>query len=544
MTMQIDRRLLIKGALLGAGALALPGWGTALAQMMEARGFTHDVASGEPQHDSVMLWTRYVPAGGSNGRLRWEVARDAGFGRRVAEGEALASPDHDWCVKPVVGGLQPGEWYFYRFVDSEGRASSVGRTRTLPDGPLPRFNMAVFSCANLPFGFFNAYAHAAARQDVDLVVHLGDYLYEYPRGTYPAAEQTVAGRVIEPANEIVSLTDYRLRHACYRLDPDLQALHRAFPMVMMWDDHESANDSWQDGAENHQSDSEGPWAARKAAAMQAYREWLPVTEQGWTSYRIGDLVDLFRPETRLTARSRPLELGTFLAGKTDLGAALAEFRDDVWSDPARTLMGAEQEGWLADGLARSTADGVRWQVLGQQVIMGSLSMPPQVAEMLGAADAQARAYAEIGLAASRAGLPFNFDQWDGFPAARQRLLTASLNADANLVVLSGDSHNAWAFDLDLAGTPAGIEFAGHSVTSPGYESHVAVDPRQTAAVLVDHNPQLLWADTSQRGYFTIAFTPDEVSGEWNFLRSIQEKGAALSGTHRMAAAHGVRRFAA
>ena len=213
MTHGIDRRLLMKGAMLGTGALALPGWGPALAQMLSARGFTHDVASGEPGPDSVMLWTRYVPAAGATGRLNWEVARDPRFTRKLAEGEVVATPERDWCVKPVATGLPSGEWFFYRFRDNTGQASPIGRTRTLPDGAVGRFTMGVFSCANLPFGWFNAYGHAAARQDIDLMVHLGDYLYEYPRGEYPSAEQAVASRMIEPAGEMVTLTDYRLRHA-------------------------------------------------------------------------------------------------------------------------------------------------------------------------------------------------------------------------------------------------------------------------------------------------------------------------------------------
>jgi len=310
----------------------------------------------------------------------------------------------------------------------------------------------------------------------------------------------------------------------------------------MWDDHESANDSWEGGAENHQPDTEGDWATRKAAAQQAYREWLPISEANWTSYRIGDLLDIFRPETRLTGRSKGLDLGAFLQGRTDLQPALVEFRDSIWSDPARTMMGQEQEGWLADGLSRSTGDQVRWQVLAQQVIMGAIAMPPQVGELIGQAGPQAQAQAAVGLAAAQVGLPFNFDQWDGFPAARERLLAASLDADANLVVLSGDSHNAWAFDLDRNGTPAGVEFAVQSVTSPGYENYLPVDPALVSGALVGANRQLQWADTSRRGYMSVTFTPEAVRGEWHFLRSIRDRGMQLAGTHSMAAPHNSRRF--
>lgn len=536
----IDRRLLLKGAALGLGALAVPGW----AQILSARGFTHNVASGEPGHYKAMLWTRYVPAAGDSARLRWQVATSPDFGRLASEGEAVAEAERDWCVKPVAEGLAPGAWYFYRFLDEAGRSSPVGRTRTLPNGAVGRFALGVFSCANLPFGHFNAYAHAAERRDLDLMVHLGDYLYEYPRGTYPSAEQAMAGRLLLPTGEAVALADYRLRYASYRADPDLQRLHQLFPMVMMWDDHESANDSWKGGAENHQPDTEGDWRVRKAAAMRACREWLPVSEESWTSYRIGDLAHIFRPETRLTGRTEPLRLEAFLRGREDVGAALVAFRDGPWRDEARTILGLEQEAWLAESLRHSAGGGVKWQVLAQQVIMGSLTLSPEIAAFVGNdAAEEVRRRAAVGLAASRAGLPFNLDMWDGYPAARERLLRSALDADSNLIVLSGDSHNAWAFELDQEGAAAGAEFAVQSVTSPGYEGYIAVDPGDVARAIVAHNPQLRWAETGRRGYLTVELTPERATGEWLFLDTIRERSTALAGRHSMAVPRGTNRFA-
>jgi alkaline phosphatase D len=273
----IDRRLLLKAGTLGLGALAFPG----ATQLLAARGFTHNVASGEPRQHSVMLWTRYLPGPGESGRLSWQVSADPDFGRILADGVAEASEAHDFCVKPVAGGLAPGRWYYFRFRDARGRLSPVGRTRTLPEGAVPSFRLGLFSCSNLGFGWFNAYGHAAARRDIDLMVHVGDYLYEYQRGRYPTAAQAAAGRVIEPAGEILRLADYRLRYAAYRSDPDLQRLHQYFPMIAMWDDHETANDSWQNGAQNHTPATEGDWAERKAAGVRAYREWLPVSDDPW-----------------------------------------------------------------------------------------------------------------------------------------------------------------------------------------------------------------------------------------------------------------------
>ena len=543
MTVELDRRSLLQAASFGIGALALPGNAAAL---LAARGFTHDVASGEPRQHSVLLWTRYVPSSGDSARLGWQVSATPNFARIAASGEAVAEGEHDHIVKVVAGGLAPGRWYYYRFRDRNGRVSPVGRTRTLPDGPVSDFRLAFFSCSNIGFGWFNAYRHAASRPDIDLMVHVGDYSYEYERGHYPDAKEAVRLIDVVPANETIHLADYRMRYAAYRSDPDLRLLHRRFPMIAMWDDHESANDSWEGGAQNHQPASEGPWSERKAAAVRAYREWLPVSDDTWEAYEIGDLATLFRPETRLTGRSRQLDLGPALTGQADLNAALTRFRDQAWLDPARTMMGVEQERWLADGFRQSVARGAKWQVLAQQVVMGSLATPPEAAGWTRPdSSPEARSKIAVGLAASKVGLPFNFDDWDGYPAARARLLKSALDADANLLVLSGDSHNAWGFDLDLSGTPAGVEFGGHSVTSPGFEDSLPnVAPADFARAAIARNRQLKWANTSQRGYVTVELTPERATGEWLFMETVRKRSIRLAGTHRMTTVLGARRLSA
>ena len=537
MTFSIDRRSLLQGGLFGIGALALPG---NVAALLAARGFTHNVASGEPRQKSVMLWTRYVPASGDSARLVWEVSPNRRFSRVVASGEVRAEADHDFTVKPIAGNLAPGRWYYYRFRDRHGRVSPIGRTRTLPDGPIDKFTLALFSCSNIGFGWFNAYAHAAARPDLDLTIHVGDYLYEYDRGEYPDLKEAIRPAMVIPTNEIIHLADYRMRYASYRSDPDLQRLHARFPMIAMWDDHESANDSWVGGAQNHQPETEGPWDARKTAAVQAYREWLPVSDSDWEDYDVGELATIFKIETRLTARVKQLDMLAAISGQQDINSALVRFRDGPWQDSARTLMGAKQEPWLADAFRRSTGRGAKWQVLAQQVVMGSLAFPDEAASWGFTSDR-----AKTQLAASKVGLPFNMDDWDGYPAARARLLTSAANANANLVVLSGDSHNAWAFDHQVRGTPVGVEFGGQSVTSPGFEHSVsAVAPAQLAQELIGRNPALKWADTSRRGYVTVELTPSYATGEWMFMETVTRRSIVLSGTHRMSAAFGARRFSA
>jgi alkaline phosphatase D len=534
MTLIVDRRSLILTGTLGLAALSIPG--VALAQA--ANGFTHSVASGEPGPDTMLLWTRYVPRSGGAVKLRAEVSATEDFARIVAGGEQITGPWRDHTAKITVEGLEPGTRYFYRFVAPDGSFSPVGRTRTLPAGTTQRFGLAVFSCSNLPFGFFNAYGHAAARDDIDLWVHLGDYLYEYKKGGYAPADGAVAGRWPEPVSEMIHLADYRLRYASYRSDPDLQELHRVKPMLVQMDDHETTNNSREMSAQNHQPEFEGLWSTRKGASLQAFREWMPVSELSWGNYEIGDLATLFRTETRLLYRSDELDVDALFAAP-DPVKALTAFRDGPLQDPARTMLGTEQEVWLGHGLARSVRGGQKWQVVGFGTIMGEQHMPLEAMDWLAPnASAGARAYVEAGISASKLGLPMEIDSWGGFPAARARFLKSAQASGANLVVLCGDSHNAWAFDLAQDGKPAGVEFAGHSVTSPGYEDSTAADPKTIAAELVAASPELKWCDTSRRGYMALTLTPATATNEWVFMDTITQRTTRASVGHRATVARG------
>ncbi|MEL7197981.1 MAG: alkaline phosphatase D family protein [Pseudomonadota bacterium] len=531
-----------KAAISRRGLFGLAGAGAAIAATpLHARtfgkGFTHNVASGEPQANSVLLWTRY--AADAETTLDWQVSETAAFSQLAAEGQTTASPARDGCVKPVATGLMPDRWYYFRFTAPDGTHSPIGRTRTLPQGPTQAFKMAVFSCSNYGFGWFNAYAHAAEANDCDLAVHLGDYIYEYGKGTYPSLGQINPDRgTLSPDTEIITLADYRLRYATYRADPDLQRLHQVLPMIAVWDDHESTNDSWKDGAQNHQAETEGEWQVRKEIAKQVYREWMPVSDEPYVAYDIGDLATLFRLDTRLEGREEQFNLATILEGKNNpeaMIAALQAFRDGDWADPSRQLLGETQEQWLAKGLIASKSRGTTWQVLVQQVLMGKLAAPKGMVDLMGDDIPDfARIRLTAATMASEAGLPQNMDAWDGYPAARDRVFKSALEADANLLVFAGDTHNGWGFELAHEGAKVGVELGVCSVSSPGLEGYLSAIPSdQMAAALVGENSELVWADTSQRGYMMVELTPQRAVTQYRFMSGIKSRSTALAGTKRM-----------
>lgn len=526
---RIDRRQLFTTAGFGIAGLILPG-GAAMAQaLLGLTGFTHNVASGEPGPDSVLLWTRYVPVTGGPAKVRVEISESSDFAKVVGGGQMVTGPWRDHTVKITVDGLAPGKWHWFRFIAPDGSMSPVGRTKTLPVGKAARFNIAIFSCSNLGFGEFNAYGHAAMRDDVDLVLHMGDYIYEYARGGYDGGAKFA--QRLYPAGEILTLADYRLRYQSYRSDRQLQALHAAFPMIVNTDDHEGANDSWEGGAQNHQPD-EGDWSNRRNAAMQVWREWLPVGEQPWKSYEIGDLATYYRTDTRMVARSRMLEPASFMRS-ADPAKALAEFRDGPWRDSSMTMMGTEQESWLYHGFAREKAT---WSVLGVGTNMGYNYVPETAMATISPDSPQRnRDYVAAGVALGKAGLPYNFDNWGGYPAARSRLLSAAQSHGRDLVVVTGDSHNGWAFDLPEGGKPAGVEFGGHSVTSPGFEQATkGIDPKTVAAALVNKaNPELRWIDTSNRGYMHLSLTPQAATNEWVFVDTVLDLSRATKPSVKM-----------
>lgn len=466
---------MLRGAL-GAGALlafpALPAC-SGENESDERKVFLHGVASGDPLADAVILWTRVTASGPVE--VSWEVAADPGFAAPVGGGSLTTDAERDHTVKIDAKGLEAGKTYYYRF-RALGETSPIGRTRTAPV-TAARLRFAVVSCSNFAHGYFHVYRALSERADLDAVLHLGDYIYEYESDRYGEV------RPCEPKHEIVTLADYRLRHAQYKRDPDSQAAHRQHPFICTWDDHESANDAWRGGAENHEAE-DGDWQARKAAAARAYEEWMPVRsiEGGrlWRALRYGDLADLLVLDTRIWGRDEQAK------GEKDPSLA----------DDARQLLGADQEAWLFEELRTSKA---RWKLVCQQVMMAQL---PQF---------------------------LNTDQWDGYPKARERLYDVLEKTPVNdVVVLTGDIHSSWA--SDLARTPKdpatydpatgrgslAVEMVTPAVSSPGFPPQLA----GVAEGIAKDNPWMKFVDLVRRGFVLVDLDASRAQGAYFHVQDV------------------------
>lgn len=484
--------------------------------------FTHGVASGDPLSDGVILWTRFEHA--QSGRIVWEIAEDARFARVAARGETEASSANDFCVKVDARGLLPGRRYVYRFLSASG-ASPIGETQTAPEAGAEQLCVALFSCANFGFGHFHAYAHAAADETIDLALHVGDYIYELARGRYPTDAETTPGRIVEPARTAIALGEYYQRYASYHTDPGLLELRRRKPIASVWDDHEISDNVWRGGAPSHARAV--PFADRVAAAVKAYFDWMPIRPlDGPRIYRHldwGDLARIMLLDTRLTGRDQPLIYNAALIRRLSEPAALADFRAAL-NDPSRTMLGAAQEEWLGQSLAQSKARGQAWQIIAQQVVMGQQVAAQGLAALV-APDASAgtRNYIASGAAVSAAGLPWNLDSWGGYPAARARLLAMCETHAANAIVLAGDSHNCWLNNLGPAGRLAAVEFAGGSVSSPGFERVLpGGSPGAREALMQQANPNLAWCDATHRGYGALRVTRTACEAEWRAFADVRQ----------------------
>lgn len=488
---------------------------------VRSRAFAHGVASGDPGPTQVVIWTRVTPTAaarpgteaGPRVTVTWEVARDARFRRVIKRGRFATGPTRDHTVKVGVNGLRPATWYFYRF-SLGGRTSRVGRTRTAPapEARPDRLRLGFVSCANVQRGWFSAYRHLAARRDLHAIVHLGDYLYE-------GGASDDAVRRHEPANEILSLADYRQRHAQYKADADLQDLHAAYPMIAVWDDHESANDAYRGGAENHQP-TEGSWPRRRARAHRAYDEWMPARMEGTAALRDGDR--LFRSiRFGRLAHLHLLDLRTYrdrqVADMSDVAAI---------DDPDRTITGRQQLDWIKAAIAASPA---QWQLIGNPVMIAPLSLaglPAALAEPL--ADL-------LGGVVSPNGVPLNTDSWDGYTDDRRELFDHIVAEGlSDVVFLTGDIHTGLAADLPLdrgsypLGGTAGVELVCASVTSDNFDEALGASTEAVSVALRASNPHYQYANLDDHGYCVLDVTPERVQCDWWVIGRRSNRAAGVA----------------
>ena len=529
----ITRRTTLTGLSAAAAAASFP----ALAQAPQGKAavFRHGVASGDPDATSVVLWTRVtVPAAIE---VEWELASDPRFTKVLRQGRVATGPERDYTVKIVAEGLEPGGRYFYRF-RAAGATSIIGQTRTLPVGRVERLGIALASCSNFAFGYFNAYDAIARDPAVDYVLHTGDYIYEYGADGWGAKTARQIGRVHEPANEIVSLSDYRIRQAQYKTDAGSQAMLAAKPLLACWDDHESANNPWTGGAQNHQPDSEGDWAERRAASIRAYFEWMPVREPGpgrtrmqfWRTYVFGDLATLSTLETRHTARARQIEYDPYRKTIASHADARAMERD-TFGAIGRTMLARELEADLAAAWTNSKAAGQPWRLIGNPMPIARTRVPDVVA--LGLIPDPATQTKPLSAAVDMAwkgkwNLPFYPDTWDGYEWARERLYSQARAVGVNdLVFLTGDSHSFWANRLaNAAGQPMGLELGTAGITSPGDFAESGFDAetaRKLDAAFAEHNPEVLWTDDAHQGYVRLVLTPGEGRATYVAMSNIRSQ---------------------
>ncbi|HDF8079017.1 TPA: alkaline phosphatase D family protein [Vibrio parahaemolyticus] len=537
--MSLSRRDFMKVVSSTAIATGLIGCGSDDNESV-AVSFEHGVASGDPTQTQVIIWTRVTTAA-SYVDVSWQVASDMEFSNVVQSGVFTTDTGRDFTVKVDVQNLNANSQYYYRFMVGE-MMSEVGQTQTLPEDGVEKASMAVVSCANYPAGYFHVYREILNQHEqspFDVVLHLGDYIYEYGAGGYASEDAAALGREPSKGTECITLDDYRKRYAQYRQDADLQALHAKLPMIAVWDDHELANDTWKNGAENHQDD-DGSFIDRRAAAAAAWTEWLPVRENTFSNmliyrqFSFGNLVNLMMLDTRLVGRDKPLDYFSLSVPTMEaIGGLVAQSRS-----ADRELLGTEQLAWL---MKEFNTHDAKWNVLGQQVLMSRMELPSSVMTAMfqlftSTEEKKTEALLAVNTAitgyladpsADPISLPYNLDAWDGYYVEREKVYQLAKASSGNFVCLAGDTHNAWASELkDVSNNPIGIEFATSSVSSPGLEEYLALDPvaiAQMEYTLPHLVSELQWADIKQRGFMRVTFTADAAQSTWYLVSTIKDK---------------------
>ncbi|WP_448852578.1 alkaline phosphatase D family protein [Corynebacterium sp. 335C] len=508
--------------------------------------FQHGVASGDPLPNAVLLWTRVTSSpedapgaeAGAPVNLAWQVATDEGFANVVAGATVTSDPAADNTVKVDADGLAPDTWYYYRFIVADGpfagQASTTGRTRTTPDPSASpgHLGIALTSCANWESGYFSAYRDMADNPDIDVVMCVGDYIYEYGVDEYAGKLGPI--REHQPAHEIITLADYRLRYGTYRTDKDLQAAHAMKPWMVTWDDHEVANNNWAHGAENHTEGEEGPFDARRDAAMKAYLEWLPVRAatiaDGGHLYRhfgFGDLAEIVMLDLR---SYRNEELSFTDMRQTD--------------DPSRSILGSDQFNYLAGRWRTSDA---KWNIVGNSVMFTPVLIPPMDPEAT-------RAVTQL-LGMPEEGMPYNLDQWDGYAAERRRVIQMMGDEGLdNVVFLTGDIHSSWACDVPNApgrypaDGVAAVEIVCTSVSAPNIDDIVKLpqdNPISHAAetALAAANRHVQWIEFDRHGYVAVHFHPDDIRAEYRLVedKAVPDQPLHTAATFVARRGEGIRR---
>lgn len=557
----MDRRLFLKLTTLVSGSVTLStqlsGCASPIHSPSEhyfpAVNFTHGIASGDPTPDSVIIWTRAVPLDedDDSAYVRWQISLSSDFSQPLRDEVVKSKRSNDFTIKVDVRDLPPGKTLYYRFFTSENN-SSTGTTQTLSNEVIERIKFGVFSCANYPAGYFNPYMAAAEDDNIDVVLHLGDYIYEYPKGGYATAKADEIGRPFMPGNEgeLLTLKDYRLRYATYRQDEGLQALHQRKPFIAVWDDHEIANDTFMSGAQNHNG-GEGDFFDRRAAAIQAYYEWLPIrppmgdgNPEIYRYFEFGNLVSLYMLDTRLIGRQKQLSPADFK--REDGSLDLVAFQKAI-NDQSRTMLGQTQFNWLKDKVEHSET---RWQLLGQQVLMAKMHYPAEI--LASPKDKVADAVAQVtalrqkeldGFTLSAieqqrlaTKIPYNLDAWDGYAAEREKVLNLFSDAGKSLVVLAGDTHNGWCSNLtDKQGKTLAVEYATPSVSSPGMEGYFGFtteQAKQLAGALPLLIDEVSYCNLHERGYMTLDITLGSIQCEWHYVSTVDTTDFSVVTRHK------------
>ncbi|MBE7629919.1 alkaline phosphatase D family protein [Tenacibaculum piscium] len=552
MATTIKRRNFLKNTLLASGGILLATnfiscndddeITNPIPDNLSEENFKEGVASFDPTNSQVIIWTRYT-TDKSSVAITWQVATDIKFKNIVRQSEVITDASRDYTIAIEVKELAENQKLYYRFINIKDKTTSViGETLTFGT-KTSDVKLAVTSCANYAYGYFNVY-EAINKSEAEVVVHLGDYIYEYGENTYGSF------RTPNPKGEIISLDDYRTRYRQYRSDNKLKELHQKKPFICIWDDHEVANDSYKDGAENHQ-ENEGSYTVRKNSALQAYSEYLPNTTNIvdnaiiYRNLKIGNLADLILLDTRIIGREKQLNYADFYTSKGEFD--IPSFQKE-WLNPNRTMLGTTQKTWVTNQIKTSNAS---WQIIGQQVLMGKMLMPAELLPILARVSAEAetkggasaetfgafqKAITELVIIKTRflkkdpsltpqeiarikTVLPYNLDAWDGYFMEREALLASFKNK--KVVVLAGDTHNAWQSDLTNAnGDKVGVELATSSVSSPGLEKYLgegALQLEKALQLLVD---DLKYSDFSQRGFMELHINQASVVSNWKYVSTV------------------------